>query len=464
MDQLSSARLVSLIIMAWVLCSGTASANPKYAAYVMHAETGDVLLDRYADQTRYPASLTKMMTLYLLFEALEEGKVTLDEKIVVSKRASLQPASKIGLQHGTTITVETAIKALVIKSANDVATAVAEKLATFESSFAKRMNAKARDLGMTRTTFRNASGLPDTRQRTTARDMAILSQRLVQDFPQYFHYFDDESFVWNGKKYTSHNKVTRNFVGADGLKTGYTRASGYNLSTTAERDGHRLIGIVLGGRSGRTRDQHMELILTNAFEAIETRPTLVKSIQRNRPVPGLRPDREKTRTAPTLMAAIESGPSLAAPVTQSSSDDSIAETLTLANARRTPLPVTGRAASTAQLEPKREIADLVLAEAVVSDTGPIGEGDADIDLMRTWVVQVGAFGTQPKAIAQIHATQEVVRDVWPDAGREVNIAQKGKSAIYRARFTRLTEWEASTTCKALKKEGQDCLALEATAN
>lgn len=447
MHRLDARRLFCLLLVAVTFGTGMASANPKYAAYVIHAETGDVLFDRYSNETRYPASLTKMMTLYLTFEALEAGKIKLDEKIVVSKNASMQPASKLGIQHGTTIEVETAIRALVIKSANDVATAMAEKLGGTESGFAKKMNAKAREIGMRRTTFRNASGLPDRRQRTTARDMAVLSQRLVQDFPQYFHYFDDDSFVWNGRTYKSHNKVTQNFNGADGLKTGYTRASGYNLATTAERDGHRLIGIVLGGRSGTTRNKHMELILSNAFTAIEKRPTLVKSIHRVKPVPGLRPDRQIEEPAPVLLASAEASPTPEDP---------------MANARPVDvasLPV--KASSAITPDQSAQLAALMAStEPSVTDTGPIGEGDADLDLVRNWIVQVGAFKSQPQAIEQIHKTQDTVRAVWPDAGREVNIARKEENPVYRARFTRLTAQEAAASCAALKKSGTDCLILE----
>ena len=215
------------------------AANPKYAAFVIHADTGDVLLNRYAESARYPASLTKLMTLYMLFEEMEAGNIDLTDKMTVSKRASMQPASKLGLARGSKIDVETAIEALIIGSANDVATVVAERLGGTESKFARMMTTRARELGMRRTTFRNASGLPDRNQRTTARDMAILAHRVPQDFPQYFHYFDKSSYKWKGRTYKSHNRVTISYRGADGLKTGYTRASGYNLATTAKRGDHR---------------------------------------------------------------------------------------------------------------------------------------------------------------------------------------------------------------------------------
>jgi D-alanyl-D-alanine carboxypeptidase len=300
-----SVSFVAFILAAAFLLATPASANSKYAAYVMHADSGDVLFDRYADGTRYPASLTKMMTLYLLFEALEAGELKLDSKITVSARAAGQPPSKLGVSSGSTIEVETAIKALVIKSANDIAVAVAEELAGSEWRFAQEMTSKARTLGMYRTTFRNASGLPNSKQVTTAKDMATLGRRVVQDFPQYFHYFADESFTWDGRTYRTHNALVKTFDGADGLKTGYTRRSGFNLTTTAARDGNRLIGVVLGGRSSRTRDAHMRKILDDAFAEIEKKPTLIAALHRNKPSPRLKPTlvaamAAKNNAAPTI--------------------------------------------------------------------------------------------------------------------------------------------------------------------
>ncbi|MCK5749601.1 MAG: D-alanyl-D-alanine carboxypeptidase, partial [Oricola sp.] len=182
-----SVTLLTLAVLAAFLFATTpASANSKYAAYVIHADSGDVFFDRYSSGQRYPASLTKMMTLYLLFEELEAGRMTLDGKIDVSAHSAGQPPSKLGLTSGTTIDVETAINALVVKSANDVAAAVAEEISGSEWRFAQKMTDKARELGMRSTTFRNASGLPNSKQVTTARDMAVLGRRLIQDFPQYF--------------------------------------------------------------------------------------------------------------------------------------------------------------------------------------------------------------------------------------------------------------------------------------
>ena len=267
--------LLSLILAASVLsaCSTTDAleiaqpqAEPsKYAAIVVDARSGKVLYSEAADQIRYPASLAKMMTLYLLFEALQSRRLSLNSQIPVSANAARQPASKLYLKEGTTIDVDTAIRALVVKSANDVATAVAEHLAGNEAQFARRMTARARTLGMGRTVFTNASGLPDPAMRTTARDMSKLSLALRRDFPQYYSYFKLVSFEYRGKTIRGHNKILGMVSGADGIKTGYIRASGYNLAASVRRNGRSIVAVVMGGKSGSARDAHMAQLLTATF-------------------------------------------------------------------------------------------------------------------------------------------------------------------------------------------------------
>jgi len=248
-----------------LLTAGAAEAKPKAAAFVMDAHTGRVIYARNADDQCYPASLTKVMTLYMLFEDLEAGKVRLDTPLRVSARASGQAPSRLGLKPGETITVRNAILALVTKSANDVAATVAENLAGTEQKFAQRMTARARAIGMKNTQFMNASGLPNTRQHTTARDMATLAKRVQTDFPQYYHYFSAEEFVWKGSTIRNHNRLLGKYQGTTGLKTGYIAASGFNLTATVARDGKSLIGVVMGGKSARARDAEMMAILDQAM-------------------------------------------------------------------------------------------------------------------------------------------------------------------------------------------------------
>ncbi|MEC9481843.1 MAG: D-alanyl-D-alanine carboxypeptidase family protein, partial [Halomonas sp.] len=242
-----------------------AAGNPRYASIVIDAETGEVLSAANADAVRYPASLTKMMTLYLLFEAIERGRLTMESPLPVSTHAAAQPPSKLWVQPGQSIAVKEAILALIVRSANDVAAVVAEGLGGSENAFAGMMTAKARELGMTRTLFRNASGLPDDAQVTTARDMAILSMRLMKDFPQYYGYFARTQFVYRGKTYRGHNNLLDSYAGADGLKTGYIRASGFNVATSAVRDGRRIVSVVMGGFTAQSRDAHMADLLDRGF-------------------------------------------------------------------------------------------------------------------------------------------------------------------------------------------------------
>jgi D-alanyl-D-alanine carboxypeptidase len=248
-----------------VLGIGTKTAEARYASIVVDAHTGKVLYARNPDTRRYPASLTKIMTLYMLFSALEEKRVTMDTRFKVSRRAEGQAPSKLGLKAGSTIAVRDAILALVTKSANDVATVVAENLAGTEIAFARQMTERARGLGMRKTQFRNASGLPNRRQLSTARDMALLGRAIQRDFPQFFSLFNTRSFEYAGRTYGNHNNLLHSYRGADGIKTGYINASGFNLVASAERDGRRLIGVVFGGKSARSRDAHMAKLLDDAF-------------------------------------------------------------------------------------------------------------------------------------------------------------------------------------------------------
>jgi D-alanyl-D-alanine carboxypeptidase len=245
----------------------------RYAAIVADARSGTVLMAASPDEQRYPASLTKMMTVYMAFEALRDGRISLSSPVRVSADAASMPPSRLGLAAGMTLTVEEAILALVTKSANDAAAALGEFLGGgSEGRFAQMMTLKARALGMTRTTFRNASGLPDLDQVTTARDMALLGRRLMQDFPERFTTFSTPHFVFRGRTHWNHNRLLQEYEGTDGIKTGYVNDSGFNLVASAQRDGVRLVAAVFGGRTGRERDRHMMAILDRGFSAMGVAP------------------------------------------------------------------------------------------------------------------------------------------------------------------------------------------------
>ncbi len=255
--------IVSLIL----LLSG-GSAEARYAAIVIDVDSGQVLHETNADTRNHPASLTKMMTLYMLFEALEDGRVKADQQLEVSRRAAGMPNSKLGLKRGQTISVDNAVLALITKSANDVAVVIAETLAPSESEFAQLMTKKADALGMHRTSFRNASGLYNRQQHSTARDMATLAQALIRDFPERYKSFSARKFSHNGRIYRNHNALLGSYKGADGLKTGYIRAAGYNLAASAQRDGRRLIAVVFGGRSAKKRDRQVARLLDRGFRKL----------------------------------------------------------------------------------------------------------------------------------------------------------------------------------------------------
>ena len=248
----------------------------RYSAIVVEAAGGDVLYSASADQPRFPASLTKLMTLYMLFEALRDRRASLDELVPVSWHAASAEPSKLGLVPGTRITVEQALLGLITKSANDAASALGEMMAGgSEERFAQMMTLRARALGMTHTTFCNASGLPDPYQVTTAGDMALLARHLVQDFPEQYRYFSVPGYLFQGRMIPNHDHMLQTFPGADGLKTGYTVASGFNLVTSATRGGTRLVGVVLGANSSYEREQNMTAMLNTGFQRLGVAPVFV---------------------------------------------------------------------------------------------------------------------------------------------------------------------------------------------
>jgi len=264
---LRSRRHAVQFVLALLIALGTLPAGAQeMASIVIDANTGAVISAEQATRRWYPASLTKLMTAYLTFEALQNGTVTLDEKLTVSKNAANQPEVSLGLDAGEKVTVKYALEALIVRSANDAATLLAERIAGDEARFATMMSLKARALGMTRTVFRNASGLPDEKQVTSARDMAILAQALWRDFPEYYDFFSKRFVDRHGQALPTYNQFLSAFQGADGLKTGFTCGSGYNLVASAERDGRRLIGVILGAPNGAIRTAEMTRIMGAAFE------------------------------------------------------------------------------------------------------------------------------------------------------------------------------------------------------
>jgi len=257
------------------------SSSPKFASIIVDGNSGAVLQSNSPDGIRHPASLTKIMTLYLLFERLESGKMKLDTEMPVSQHAADQDPTKLNLRAGQTIRVEDAIKGLVTRSANDAAVVIAEAIAGDEDDFAALMTRKARSLGMSRTVYRNANGLPNDEQVTTARDQATLGRAIQERFPRYYRYFSTTSFTWRGEQIRNHNHLLGSVEGVDGIKTGYTRASGFNLVTSMRRGNRHLIGVVLGGRSGGSRDAIMRNLLAENLEKGATTHTVAAVTERS---------------------------------------------------------------------------------------------------------------------------------------------------------------------------------------
>ena len=264
---LVAAAIACLALMPVAAWAQVGSA--RYSSIVVEMGSGGVLEAANADANRHPASLTKVMTLFLVFEALRDRRITLDQYVPISAHAASMAPTKLGLVPGTRITVEQAILGLVTKSANDAAAALGEMLGGTEERFAQMMTLRARSMGMTRTTFMNASGLPNPDQWSTARDMAVLARRLISTFPEYYRYFSAPSFVWQRRTIYNHDRLLKSYPGADGLKTGYTEASGYNLISSAVRGNVRLVGVVMGTSSNNERDAHMTALLDRGYQQLD---------------------------------------------------------------------------------------------------------------------------------------------------------------------------------------------------
>ena len=284
------------------------SASPAFSAIVVDDNTGKTLYSVSEEGLRHPASITKVMTLYLLFEQLDRGAITLRTQIPISQHAAAQAPSKLGLPAGDTISVDDAIKAIVTRSANDIAVAIAEAVGQSEGNFAEMMTRKARELGMANTTYVNASGLPDDRQITTARDLAILGHAMQERFPRYFHYFSLPEFAYDGEVIGNHDHLLGRIDGVDGIKTGYTRASGFNLLTSLHRDGRSLIAVVMGGRSAAGRDRIMENLIADHIAEASTARAATRvadaSPASRAPTPPVRPRPAPVAEPPFQRAAL----------------------------------------------------------------------------------------------------------------------------------------------------------------
>lgn len=442
------------------LFGNRAEARPVQASIVVDAVTGEIVSASNADTLTYPASLTKMMTLYLLFEALQDGRVKLTDTIQFSKFAAGQPATNLNVDGGDKISVETAILALVIRSANDAATAVAEHLGGTEAGFARLMTAKANALGMSRTTFRNANGLPDPKQKSTARDLATLSIALLRDFPEFYPYFSRTKFKYRGVTYNGHNRLLKSFKGYDGIKTGYIRASGFNLASSAERDGRRLVVVVLGGSSPSARDRKVADLLTQGFKrsggtgmmlAAKAPRSAGGKVQVAAAKPAVKVIEPKDNVAMDQIVAMalqaQQGKPAAAGILEADYNlDGAGATLTSDAPRLMPL-----------LKPGTR-GDLEIASAAAPDaqsTTVVWKPEGD------YGIQVGAYSKYNAAQKAAQVAAKAEPGLLADA-RIVIDSQKMNNGgkVYRARVAGLSKADAQTACRNLKAKRTDCLVLK----
>lgn len=472
-DRLAAAVLAfALALVLTILpCAGTSAradegtSNPKYAAIVVEADTGRVLYARRADSERYPASLTKMMTLYMLFKALNEGKITLDDKFSVSTRASQQAPSKLGVPPGSKVKVEDVIESLVIQSANDIAVVVAENLGGSESNFARMMTDQARAMGMNRTTYKNASGLPNPGQVTTARDLYVLADRLMTDYPQYYHYFSRTTFTYGSRRFKNHNHLVGKVEGVDGIKTGYTRASGFNLVTSASRNGHRLIAVVLGGRSVKSRDDHMKSLIGTQFAALNK--MYKNSVASFSPAPRTKPEDDVDVAdvpAPRIKPALDANGDIVVSLDAMAPSDPGPQI----QVARNEAPVIAPAAL-ARIEPVVPADGVPVVGAprpnplrAVDDEaeGDIAEPDeATNGADSTWGIQIGAYVSQDTATSRLQAARTALPDVLASLNQLIVRVDVDGTTFYRARFGPFTKKQAEDTCAALAPHGFRCFAV-----
>ena len=391
-----------------------AASQTKYAAIVVDAKSGEILYAKHADSPRYPASITKIMTLYLTFEQLAAGKMHLDDRVAFSPHAAAQAPSKLGVRSGDSITINEAISAMTTLSANDAAVAMGEKIAGTESRFAALMTLRAQELGMQNTHFANANGLPDSRNLSSARDIAILSRAVMRDYPQYYHYFSLEAFNFRGREIGSHNHLLG--PGVDGLKTGFTNASGFNIAISGVRDNRRLIVVVMGGPTRVTRDQNAEDLLLTGF-----------NVQRRRAMG------EKIVVAQNMFGPQElSGPVVRPPSEQGDGDQD-----------QLRIELTGQPMKMAKLD-------------MAPRKGRTAKEDAPKVTKAKWAVQVGEFRSKSDAHAQIVLVGKKFADQFEGARGAADKAGRK----YKAVFTGFTEIDAKGACRALKAKRLACMVIQ----
>jgi D-alanyl-D-alanine carboxypeptidase len=449
--------LVALVMVA----ASPALARPEFAAVTVDARNGQILFEDRADGLRHPASLTKMMTLYVLFQDLKAGRISMSSNLHVSARAASMAPSKLHLKPGTTITVDEAIKALVTKSANDVAATIAENLGGSEANFAARMTRVAHSIGMNHSTFVNASGLPNDAQYTTARDMATLGLRLMRDYPQYYPYFRVTQFYFHGHLIRTHNKLVQHYAGTDGIKTGYIANAGFNLVTSTKRGDKRLVGVVLGARSPAARERFMVAMLEHNFSKAKEGSTVAALAGSSAGVIDPIKAQAKTEVAKAEPAAPAAGDVADTELAQAAADASQGEVDQSASeddaadgpptASTTSPKVLQATLDSGAAKPKR------LPFAVVST--PDQPPTLSAAMAESWNIQIGAFPDKAQADAKITAMRGKASALLGNKPGFTMAVDKDGAKVYRARFAGFDANEAKKACSKLKRMGTSCTAI-----
>ena len=434
-------KLLIALSFFMAIASFSTSASAGSAQLLLDARTGEVLASENPDSLNHPASLTKMMTLYMTFDAIRRGELSWDSKVPFSKYAASRPPTKLRVKAGDSITVREAVLGMIVQSANDAAAAMAEKLGGSESQFAEMMTRKARSLGMARTVFVNASGLPDDRQITTARDMSTLGIALLRDFPQEYKLFNTKSFAFRGRTINGHNNLMYRYKGMDGIKTGYTNASGFNLVSAVKDGNRRVIGVVMGGRSAASRDKIMEkLIAGNIARASGGTQLLASNSTRvgmdiarlgdNIPVPAPRQD------AVAAVIGLASG----TPVAASTVGTAYAEPVEMAAA--------AVSSDVAALTPEAEIPQVQPATAGTNAGG--------------WQIQIAAASSAKLAMDLLADAKAKIGGALANRDTYTEAVTRDGSTFYRARFTGFaSKTEARSACEQLVKNRYDCVLMPA---
>jgi D-alanyl-D-alanine carboxypeptidase len=427
---------------------GMVDSSASYSDIVIDAETGRILHATNPDSLRHPASLTKMMTLYLTFQALESGRLNLNQSFPVSSNAAEQSPSKLGLRPGTRIRVEDAILGLVTLSANDAAVVLAEGLGGSEEAFGEMMTKQAHALGMSNSHFENPSGLPNPDQITTARDMAVLGHALIYHFPQFYPYFSHDSFTYAGIYHHNHNHLMDRYDGMDGIKTGYIRASGFNLVASAKRNGTRLIGVVFGGHSAVARDNQMAVLLDQAFDSLENG---------NAPA---------TTAAPRLVS-MKAAPQIAQGDGNDNDDNDDADVQLPAKAApRVPKPIVEikptvvppvAPAPVQVVAPKQK--PMVLALAKPNVTPPPAPQEPVVITANNWGIQIGAYGDPEVGRQALDNVAGNLPQYLSNADPVIQKVSSGTVTMFRARLMSLDQKSAQAACTYLNKHGQSCMLV-----